>query len=223
MAPTSGDPTTSIFVMIRVLPKLSATENLQYYVFYDDVKITQGYFKYNSTYNAYVRSADVTLSIPAPAKYQAYGTHQVSVWIEDINGVITTKTDTFTITENGALPTNWWQNLPAAYYAYVKGAIGATGPTGATGATGPAGATGPKGATGSTGATGSVGPKGDTGATGPQGSKGDTGATGPAGADANMFWVWIAIGCSVVAVLLSLMANARRVEYVEPKQEEQQG
>jgi hypothetical protein len=94
----------------------------------------------------------------------------------------------------------------------IKGAVGAIGPTGATGAiglTGPLGPAGPQGVTGAKGVAGDVGARGEIGATGA------TGATGASGKDADMIWVWGALAISIISAVLSLVANARRGEYIE--------
>lgn len=224
MAPTSGSPSTSIFLMIRVRLLSITTADIHYYIFYDDMKVLTGVFNVTSTYT---RSLDIAFSIPSAAKYRTYGDHSVSVWVEDSESNIITRLSIFIVTTDGAVPTDWWKNLPAAYYEYLRGPAGPKGDTGATGATGAAGATGatgPKGTDGLNGVTGATGATGPMGPQGPKGATGDVGATGlqgPSGKDADMFWVWAVVVISIVSVLLSLVANARRGEYIQGELEGQ--
>jgi hypothetical protein len=267
VTPTSGTSTSSIFLMIRVTPKVSLTQNLHYYIFYDDDLITNSIFLGNTT-SGYIRSLDYSFVVPSSmTKYQTPGDHTIKVILEDVNdGTQSTKTATFTITDATALPSDWWLNLPPDFFAYVKGAPGTkwtsgtvvptnatgaigdyflnkstgdvytkvtagwtlianlkgtqgtAGTNGATGATGGMGPQGPQGPQGNTGAIGPLGPKGDTGATGATGA---IGATGASGKDADMFYVWVAVACGIIALVLSLIANARRGEYLEPEQEQE--
>lgn len=259
LTPTSGSATANLFLMVRVSPLTSTTQNLHYYIFYDDYKVEDNDFPFDGT--TYTRMLDKSFTIPVGDKYHTYGVHTVTVKIQDPEGGLTTKTASFTINADGYVPINWWVSLPTEYFNTVKGTPGTVwyngntvpastlgvindyylhtvtgdiylktttttwgvlmnirGPTGVVGPVGPQGDEGARGPTGATGATGAMGATGATGAIGPIGP---TGEQGPAGTPADMFYVWVAVGCSVVAVLLAIIANARRGEYVEAEAPEE--
>ena len=189
--PASGTTTGSILLLIRSTPNAGANP-VYIYVFYDDVCLIQRQTA-ATTGGGYSYSWDIKITPPATATYTSYGYHTVTIRIEESDGTASSKSLSYRITDGAPLG-EWWKNLPAGYYAYlkgVKGDTGSVGPQGEVGATGPAG---PRGATGTQGPQGEVGP---------QGATGDGGAQGAVGRDFDPTLSYSALIMSIGALIVS--------------------
>lgn len=190
--PTQGTTTGEILLLVRVLPN-AAPYPLYIYVFYDGVCLIQRQAA-TSTAGVYSYQWDLKIKPPATVTATAYGDHTITVRLEEPSGETYSKSVVFKVVD-GVPQGEWWKNLPAGYYDYLRGSQGPLGPQGPPGPQGEQGASGGRGA---------------SGAQGPQGPQGVVGSAGPVGREADQVLTLGTFALSLVASFVWLYSAWRQ-------------
>jgi hypothetical protein len=129
--PIEGSTTSNIMVIVRAFP-IDSTK-LGLFITYDGYMVV--YNDINNTTHVWTKNITPPTSL---AKYQAYGVHNIKVWLGYPDSTWSAvDTVPYTIV-SGAISGNWWTTLPQDFWAYLasKVPLGQQGPQGPQGLTG---------------------------------------------------------------------------------------
>ena len=197
--PETGSSSTSILIMIRVIPMYSDM-NAWVYVFCDGkpviIRQSATYYKDNVPGSKYERRWDLSIKVPQESPYNLKGDHDIDILVEWADGRQVERSLEYRITDI-VPPLTWFDQLDPAVRAKLIGPVGPQGPPGPQGPAGPEGPLGPQG---------EIGPQGIIGPLGPIGPQGESGEGSP------KWLIYLAVALSVINTILLLILFSTRGE-----------
>ncbi len=148
--PEKGTTTQGITILVRMAggEEATGTTPRYIYVFYDGSALVKAQAApYSESTGLYTYKWDLAITVPQTASATAYGTHTVTVRLEEADGSATEKDIEYTIS-SGAPVGEWYKSLPSSFWATLWTTMPSSVKEELRGEKGDAGASGARGVDG---------------------------------------------------------------------------